>query len=833
MKGTIDDIDPYFIFKNCEDGYQYKIQPDDVVKLRIKVNPSVDYTPERSQVQVFFGNMEKAGITTGGISTLPAPFATDGEYHIVTLQLYAAAVGQTVKNLRIDPVVTGKDNPTTLINKSVDFEVDWIYVGPDTLVTDEGVYYPEMAKLTDKQADEQMPYGYDATYIEDTYHSDSSSMVVEGVGVVNHAYVKDENGNFVLDADRNKLSRLNYASVENYTEATFTFTGTGFDIISRTGVQQGGLRAYVCDSEGFVRKTVTVMNSGKSELYQIPVISVENLKHGTYTVHIFVNAAYTNSAYPGLNRGGEFYFDAIRVYNPINTAAGTEDAKTAYELYQKHGEADSKFTEVRQKLIDASKETSSETIEGVVYLDTKDGSTTQIAKYTEVGPNNEVYLALDKAIAFKLEATGTIPASIDIGVKSVNGTPAIMSVSIAGVQTDIVIASGTALYYPLNIAPDQWQSVGGKNYVTVSISNSGAGGILSLTDVKYAYDAPAASTGESRSLRFLVDRDVLPPVEETPTEDESLTFGAQLYLENDLTMAFRVKQDKLDAYDISTAYLVVERDVYESGAKEATVEAMTIREYKVENGRLIFSYPGIAAAQMNDAIRATFYIKDASGKEYVSPVVNTSVATYLDGLLSASASDTKMVTLIMDMLNYGAAAQVYFDRHADAPVNEAFESFKTYASYASADFKTALENLSATENAEGKAGKLNLGLDLGTRIGIRYKVTVPTDVNVKDVTLVITDSNGNVLETLQVAGNPADDRGRFIVNFYGSTSRDMRRVVYATAYAKGEAITGTYAYSISTYAWGVQENASVQPENLVNVTRAMLLYGDSAANYFA
>ena len=315
--------------------------------------------------------------------------------------------------------------------------------------------------------------------------------------------------------------------------------------------------------------------------------------------------------------------------------------------------------------------------------------------------------------------------------------------------------------------------------------------------------------------------------------DANLTFGAQLYLENDLTMAFRVKADKLSKYDISTAYLVVEREVYETGAKEATVITTTITEATLSaDNRYVFSYPGIAAAQMNDAITATLHIKDAKGQEYVSPVLNTSVATYLDGLLTASASDAKLVTLVMDMVNYGAAAQVYFDRHADAPVNEAFDSFKTYASYASADFKTALENLSATENAEGKSGKLNLSLDLGTRIGIQYKVTVPADVNAEDVTLVVTDANGNVLETLKVAGNATDSRGRYLVNFYGSTSRDMRRVVYATAYANGEAITGTYAYSISSYAWGVQENAGTQPADLVNVTRAMLLYGDSAAAYF-
>ena len=186
------------------------------------------------------------------------------------------------------------------------------------------------------------------------------------------------------------------------------------------------------------------------------------------------------------------------------------------------------------------------------------------------------------------------------------------------------------------------------------------------------------------------------------------------------------------------------------------------------------------------------------------------------------------------MLNYGAAAQIYFDRHADALVNEAFESFKTYAIYASADFSTALEDLSATENADDKSGKLNLGLDLGTRIGIQYKVTLPANIAAEDVSLVIKDAKGNTLETLALAGEDVsmDNKGRYIVNFYGSTSKDMRRVVYATAYANGEAITGTYAYSISTYAWGVQENASMMDAKLVNVTRMMMLYGDSAKAYF-
>ena len=136
-----------------------------------------------------------------------------------------------------------------------------------------------------------------------------------------------------------------------------------------------------------------------------------------------------------------------------------------------------------------------------------------------------------------------------------------------------------------------------------------------------------------------------------------------------------------------------------------------------------------------------------------------------------------------------------------------------------------------TENA-GATGMLNLTLDLGTRVGITYKVTLPAGIAAEDAVVIVKDAAGNELETLQVAGNATDDRGRYIVNFYGSTSRDMRRVVYATAYANGEAITGTYAYSISSYAWGVQANASAMDAKLVAVTRMMMLYGDSAKTYF-
>jgi DNA polymerase-3 subunit alpha len=46
-----------------------------------------------------------------------------------------------------------------------------------------------------------------------------------------------------------------------------------------------------------------------------------------------------------------------------------------------------------------------------------------IADYATIGPNNEVYLSVGQAIAFKMN-TGSIPASFDIGAKSITGAAA-------------------------------------------------------------------------------------------------------------------------------------------------------------------------------------------------------------------------------------------------------------------------------------------------------------------------------------------------------------------------------------------------------------------------
>ncbi|MBR4308663.1 MAG: carbohydrate-binding protein, partial [Oscillospiraceae bacterium] len=122
--------------------------------------------------------------------------------------------------------------------------IDYIYVGPE-----EGL--PSMDRDT---------YGYDSSYIDDSLLSDSSSMFVQGKGIPN--IVKNSDGS---------PKYIDYAGAGEYTEASFTFTGTGFDLISRTGVNQGLIRAVIFDRSGNIVKNVSVNNKGETELYQIPV----------------------------------------------------------------------------------------------------------------------------------------------------------------------------------------------------------------------------------------------------------------------------------------------------------------------------------------------------------------------------------------------------------------------------------------------------------------------------------------------------------------------------------------------------------------------------------
>lgn len=247
--------------------------------------------------------------------------------------------------------------------------------------------------------------------------------------------------------------------------ATFTFTGTGVDIYSRTDMTTGTVFATLTGSDDkgtSVSKYLIVDNYAESYddgdstadgYYQIPTLSFDGLEHGTYTVTIRVTtAAGSRSTY---------YLDGIRVYNPIQDLESDETVQNAYG----EDELNASFTQVRDMLDSSSTVFIDEDADGNAYAGDYDENI-----YEQYGPKNEVYLAANQAIVFKVSGEG----SYYVGLKAPAGeTKAVLSADTNAAETTIGHASD--LYY--RVTPDS------NGYVT--IKNNGSN-LLAVTKLRTA-----------------------------------------------------------------------------------------------------------------------------------------------------------------------------------------------------------------------------------------------------------------------------------------------------------------------------------------------------------
>ena len=313
---------------------------------------------------------------------------------------------------------------------------------------------------------------------------------------------KDVYGHDAAYADSTKLSMgsarkvtVSANMVDDWTDgsawpsATFTFKGTGFDVISLTDNTSGAIFVDVYagkEATGTPVKQLTVNNyygykqvgNGKwvvdtgssNALYQIPVMKVSGLDYGEYTAVIRV--AYSKFFDTANKNQYSFWLDAIRVYDPM----GKDNA-----TYKEDGEGYPQYIKLRDEI---SKDNSPVNAD-VLFID--GGPEANVDTYKNYGPNNEVYLAKDQAIAFNVPE-GTSIASIQIGAKAPNGSAAQMVVN-NGEPKDI--QSATEMYYKIG-------TKGGR----FTITNTGTG-ILSLTNLKITYTA----SGKSVSLAPLTTAD--------------------------------------------------------------------------------------------------------------------------------------------------------------------------------------------------------------------------------------------------------------------------------------------------------------------------------------
>lgn len=293
-------------------------------------------------------------------------------------------------------------------------DAKWSIVGNNGSVTEDQSTSKNQAltELSKMSADDV--YGHDAAYANSTKLSMGSAHKV----TVNANMVK------------------NWSDGSAWPSATFTFNGTGFDIISLTDNTSGAIFVDVYagkEATGTLVKQLTVNNyygykqvgNGKwvvdtgssNALYQIPVMKVSGLDYGEYTAVIRV--AYSKFFDTANKNQYSFWLDAIRVYDPMGKDIDT---------YKQDNEGYPQYIKLRDALVGNTAKK-----DGALFID--GGSTADISAYENYGPNNEVYLANGQAITFTVPGGANI-ASVQIGAKAPNGSAAQMVVN-SGVPKDI------------------------------------------------------------------------------------------------------------------------------------------------------------------------------------------------------------------------------------------------------------------------------------------------------------------------------------------------------------------------------------------------------------
>lgn len=282
----------------------------------------------------------------------------------------------------------------------------------------------------------------------------------------NYGHDKAYNGD--LEESGNSATEMN-----NGDGAYFTFTGDGFDIVSRTNENTAGLIAYVYNGkkdaeyfrnpEVFKAGTKDLVKSipvdtfySNGDLYQVPVISTTLKERGTYTVYLKALSTYTGQSV--------IYIDGVRIYNPLAD-------KSAYIETEK----DTKVQELRGMLLGSSPSINLVTPDGNNGF-LIDGGSTAVEQYLpekpeigaylgaetladvmKAGPNNELYLPIDNGVAFKVSTpVGDADWTLQVGAKSVSAD--------TSTESDAVVADKAFTVYvkPDDVKETKYQEV--KNY---------------------------------------------------------------------------------------------------------------------------------------------------------------------------------------------------------------------------------------------------------------------------------------------------------------------------------------------------------------------------------
>ena len=358
----------------------------------------------------------------------------------------------------------------------------------------------------------------------------------------NNAYGNDSayNDSYTYSLGSAKYTSVDADALGKEPTAKFTFCGTGFDLFSVTNSDTGAVlvtiykagtttiyKNYLVSTYyGYTVDGGTLIpdTSSTSSVYQVPVISARELAYGTYDV--VIKPIYSRAFDPNYVDGGVasnnaygIYVDSVRIFNPAGSGADLS-SDIIGDAYFADGEFAPMYMEIRDTVLSAT-EYYEEVIKGLngnytgsLFLDGSTGSgfdEVGIATYKEQGPNNELYLGKNQAIAFKVRAKDNLSlATLQVAMKVVAGDNAEVVIMNTNDNNPIEVNLGGAheQFYRLDsvIVWNEVQDAEGNTYyetaypiVIVNTSDS-EDSVISLGSLKWAHSTETELSSNTLSI---------------------------------------------------------------------------------------------------------------------------------------------------------------------------------------------------------------------------------------------------------------------------------------------------------------------------------------------
>ena len=610
--------------------------------------------------------------------------------------------------------------------------------------------------------------------------------------------------------------------------ARFNFTGTGFDIISLTDNDGSLIMVTVTGvTDTTYNKTFLVDNYYETgTLYQVPVIKVKGLTPGEYNVEIYV--AYGAAFDHNEDQDATFYLDAIRIYDP---AKGNVDVEN---VHQQDGELWPTYRELRNMVIDKGTfdALGKDSVSGIVFIDQHSGEIS-ISDYQNYGPNNELYLAQDQAIAFQLAIDEADIVNVHIGLRAPSGAT---SVKIYDGSTALADATATAI----NTATDMYYDITALNTKTVVIYNSGSN-LLSITNIKTTH-AGAVTSGEEEEV-VVVNEDVgsnaIASIIGRSADASIVPVAPSLAFDDEIR--YNVYFTALNMDDVALEDMGLA--IFDSKAADGTVDTAVelVPGATFDGEKYMVHTNGIPAKELGDAVYFKIYAKLADGSYVYSDVLGYNAVFYAQDILANSTNDN-MKALVVSMLNYGTAAQQYFGYNTDALMNEVLtDEQKALGVEYSSDMITQIPAVDAQKAgafvANGGYTKLAPNVSFEGVFAINYYFT-PVYQPEGDLTFYYWNQADYEAADALTAENATGSKvmmstdGVYSAAVTDLAAKQIDEAVYVVGVYEYEGVTyttGVLSYSLSAYCADRIANGA---EAMQNLAKATVAYGNSAKAYF-